>query len=325
MLDFSFLIPVLILVVGFALLCKGADVLVDGAVAVANILGVSPLIIGLTVVAVGTSCPELAAAIAAAVQNNGSIAIGNVLGSNIANLALIGGVSAIILPLSVNIRMLKVEIPVMCASMLLLLPMLISGVITRLEAAILLAVFFGLLILLIINTKKGKIDPTLCVVPVAVMPKVEKGGFLNSIYFILIGLIGLTLGAKLALAGAVDIGRLAGLDDTVIGLTIIAVGTSLPELVTCVVASFKKQYDISVGNLVGSNIFNTLLVIGASAVIYPLNVSRILVIRDFSVMMLVAAIFITLAIGKRSISRQGGIFLLLIYILYTVYLLTSTG
>lgn len=313
----------LLLVLGFILLCKAADLLVDGAVAIASHLGVSPMIIGLTVVSVGTSAPEVAASVAAATSGNGSIAIGNVMGSNIANLALIGGLCAIIRPISVNIRMLKVELPVMILAILLLLPLMLGGVIGRIEGAILLLVFLGLLIALIKNARSDSLKDVMPSSSCSSEVESKHFGFPKSLLFIGLGLLGLTVGAKLTLVGAVYIGHWCGMSQAVIGLTIIAIGTSLPELITCLAASYKKQDDISTGNLVGSNIFNTLLVIGVASLTRPLNVEKILLIRDYPVMAGVSIVFIALAIWNRAITRGSGVILLVGYVVYMSYLLIS--
>ncbi|MFI4912101.1 MAG: calcium/sodium antiporter [Sedimentisphaeraceae bacterium JB056] len=320
MFELNLFTSILLVIVGFVLLCKSADILVDGAVAIAEHLGISPMIIGLTVVSIGTSAPEMAASIAAALGNNGSIAIGNVIGSNVANIALIGGFCSIIRPISVNIRMLKVELPVMIGSIFLLLPFMISGKIMRIEGLILFVIFVSLLLALVKNAKKDSIKE-LGVVGAGQTEKVKEMSFFRSGTFVVLGLIGLSLGAKISLSGAVYIGHWAGMSESVIGLTIVAIGTSLPELITCLVASYKKQDDISVGNLVGSNIFNTLLVIGTASLVRPLDVERGLLVRDFPVMACVSVAFILFAMWHRSIRRGGGVVLLASYIAYMTYLL----
>jgi cation:H+ antiporter len=324
MLELNLLTALLLIAGGFVLLCKSADMLVDGAVFVADRLGISPMIIGLTVVSVGTSAPELAASIAASASGNGSIAVGNVMGSNIANIALIGGLCALIRPIAVNVRMLKVELPVMIGAFMVLLPLIINGVLTRLEGLVLFGLFLGLLFLLIKNSRKESVKVFAAAKVPEVSTKVIKHRtLLNAVAFIFLGLAGLTLGAKMVLSGAVYTGRLAGMSEAVIGLTIIAVGTSLPELITCLAASYKKQDDISVGNLVGSNLFNTLLVIGAAALVRPLSVEKVLIVRDFPVMAAVSILFVLLAIKHRTVGRTGGAALLIIYTAYVGYLIVT--
>jgi cation:H+ antiporter len=323
----------LLLVGGLAVLWKAADLLVAGSVSLAERFGISPLVIGLTIVAMGTSAPEVAASITAVVSESGrlaggDIAMGNVFGSNIANLALIGGICALIRPIRVQIRILIKEGPVMLLSALLLWPVLYNGRVSRPEAILLLCVFAILIFLLVYGVKAEakrnsriheQIDRD-----IEREVKIPRKPVAASIVFVVLGLVGLAAGAKMAVVGAVFIGKLVGLSDAVIGLTIIAVGTSLPELVTCVVAAVRGQDDISVGNLVGSNIFNTLLVTGAAGVSVPFAVSpRLADGPDYWIMVGVSVFFLLAAVvGKKVLGRIGGTLLLCIYIAYIAYLLT---
>ena len=318
-----------LLVGGLLILWKSAEFLVAGAVGLAQRFGVSSLVVGLTVVAMGTSAPEVAASIASVLQKTegGNLAVGNVFGSNVANLALVGGLVALIRPLRVSAGVLRREIPVMLLSALLLLPMLLDQHLSLPEAILLLIVFTGLLVAIIYTSRKAmavRKEP-LIEIPDE-LEKVENVAdkpLRINVLFVAIGLVGLALGAKMAVVGAVDIGKRVGLSERIIGLTIIALGTSLPELVTCVVAAIKGHHDISVGNLVGSNIFNTLLVTGAAGTVRPFDVeSRLAGGADYWIMIVVSAAFAAAAIaGKRIIGRIGGVILLCMYIAYVVYLL----
>jgi len=324
----NIVLALVLLVGGLLILWKSAELLVAGAVGLAQRFGVSSLVVGLTVVAMGTSAPEVAASIAGVLRGagGGDLAVGNVFGSNIANLALVGGLVALIRPLRVSAGVLRREIPVMLLSALLLLPMLLDKHFSLPEAILLLVVFAGLLAALIYSSGKRTAvrEETL----IEVTDEVEKVEKLASkplwinVLFVVIGLAGLALGAKMTVDGAVDIGRRAGLSERVIALTIIALGTSLPELVTCVVAAVKGHHDISVGNLVGSNIFNTLLVTGAAGAVRPFDVeSRLAGGADYWIMVLVSAAFAGAAIaGKRTIGRIGGTLLLCTYVAYIIYL-----
>jgi len=259
----NIVLAIVLLIGGLAILWKSAELLVSGAVGLAQRLGISSLVIGLTVVAMGTSAPEVAASIAGVLQKTGGgdLAIGNVFGSNIANLALVGGLVALIRPLEVKRLTLRREVPVMLATALLLWPLLRNAEISRIDAAILLIVF-AVLILLTIYSARRESKQIRFNTNLAKQGIRYEGGNLNtSVIFIIIGLVGLALGAKMTVEGAVFIGRKIGISEAVIALTVIALGTSLPELVTCVVAAIKGEHDISIGNLVGSNIFNTLLVV----------------------------------------------------------------
>jgi len=333
-------------------LWKSADLLVAGAVGLAKHFGVSPLVIGLTVVAMGTSAPEVAASIAAAVRGAGDIAIGNIYGSNIANLALVGGLAALIRPISIQKRTLRREMPAMLVVALLLWPVLGNQSLSRPEGIGLLAVFTALIGLTVYaarkETKRSATERTEGNEGMDSRPPngvegrlrgndIKSGNDINkstssqehttyglqkSVSFVVIGLVGLALGAGMTVWGAVVIGKQIGLSEAVIGLTIIAIGTSLPELATCVVAAIRAQHDISIGNLVGSNIFNTLLVTGTAGTIRPFAiVDRLAAGSDYWIMIGVSAAFAGLAVlGRRVIGRLAGSILLCTYIAYMIYL-----
>ncbi|MFZ2147830.1 MAG: calcium/sodium antiporter [Sedimentisphaerales bacterium] len=338
-------LAIVILVVGLAILWKCAELLVAGAVGLARRLGISTLVVGLTVVAMGTSAPELAASIAGVLRETGggNIAVGNVFGSNIANLALVGGLVALIRPLMVKRQTLCREIPVMILTALLLWPFLHNSYLARAESIALLIVFAALILLTIhIARKESKQNKNKQaeakrlaaenandteVITSASGDRIKSGDGIKNLLFIVIGLTGLAIGAKMAVEGAVFIGQKVGLSESVIGLTIIAFGTSLPELVTCVVAAIKGYHDISVGNLVGSNIFNTLLVVGGAGVVRPFEVgSRFAGGADYWIMIIASAAFaFAVLIGKRTIGRISGTLLVCGYIGYLVYLFEYSG
>jgi len=314
---------IIFLAVGLVILWKCAELLVAGAVGLAKRLGVSPLIIGLTIIAMGTSAPEVAASIAATVRNVGNIAIGNVYGSNIANLALVGGLVAFIQPIRIQVRVLRREIPAMMLVALLLWPVMHNLYLSRLEGAALLALFSVLLLLTVYMARKEEHEDT----------KAQEykaacglgGNTKKSVLFVVIGLAGLALGADITVRGAVFIGERLGMSQAVIGLTIIAIGTSLPELVTCIVAAVKKQDDISMGIMIGSNIFNALLAIGAAGLIRPFAVTGRLAGVDYWIMVVIGAAFAFMATIGRRISRIDGALLLFGYVGYMVYLLAYSG
>lgn len=323
----------LFLVGGLIALWKCAELLVAGAVGLAKRLGISPLVIGLTVVAMGTSSPEVAASIAAAVRGAGDIAIGNVYGSNIANLALIGGLCALIRPIDLGKRILRREIPVMFLSALLLLPVLFNLYLSRPEGVGLLVIFAILIILTVRLARKEAADAKRDAsiekrdTRYETCPECSRRirDTKRDVLFTVIGLAGLALGAEMAVRGAVFIGGKVGLSQAVIGLTIIAVGTSLPELATSLAASIKGHHDISIGNLVGSNIFNTLLVVGMAGTIRPITLSGRLAGLDYWVMLAVTAAFIIMAVIGKRLSRKDGAILLLGYVAYILYLLAYKG
>lgn len=312
---------ILLLAAGLFLLWKGADLLVTGAVGVAERLGISQIVVGLTVVAMGTSAPEAAASIASVLDNRGDIAIGNVYGSNIANLALVGGLVALVNPLRVQAQTLRREVPAMLAVALLLWPVLRDLALSRSEGLFLLMIFAGFVVYTVRTARTGS-------APVAIpnVPAIAKQtSTVRHAAYIGIGLVGLSLGARLAISGAVTIGTRIGLSDAVIGSAIMAVGTSLPELVTCVLAAVRGHHDISVGNLVGSNIFNTLLVSGIAGVVRPFAVGRRFAGGvDFWIMVGIGAAFAVAAVlGKRTIGRRSGAPLVAMYVGYLVYLLVG--
>ena len=316
----------LLLIGGLILLWKAAGLLVEGAVALARRLGVSSLVIGLTVIAMGTSAPEVAASIAAALRGAGDMAVGNVYGSNIANLALVGGICALIAPIAIPKRLLKREMPVMLLVALLLWPFLRNLQLSRPEGVFLLALFVSLILLTVhIARREGVAEREIAGRQEG--SKTGQSSLKRSLFFVIIGLAGLAFGADITVRGAVYIGQRVGLSKAVIGLTIIAIGTSLPELVTCVVAALKGHNDISIGNLVGSNVFNTLLVTGTAGAVRPFSLeSPRLAGTDYWIMVAVSVVFVVMGLlFRRRINRPCGVVLLLGYICYMVYLLYYTA
>jgi len=314
----------LLLGAGLALLWKGADLLSDGAVGLAERMGVSKLVVGLTVVAMGTSAPEVAAGIVAALAGQGDIVLGNVFGANIANLAWIAGMVALIRPLQIRATTLRRQIPAMLVVVLLLWPVLADRRLSRIDGVILLAVLVGLL-LHTIHQARGDVAPsTFDELRTVAHPARTVN---RDVFLMILGLGGLTVGARLAVYSAESIGARLGLSDAVIGSTILAIGTTLPELMTCVVAAVKGHHDISVGNLVGSVVFNALLVTGAAALTRPLTVSsRLAAGLDYWIMVGVCVIFAFLVLlGKRTIRRTYGAFLVAVYACYLIYLLRTPG
>jgi len=326
--EMNILWAVILLPVGLLILLKGADWLVDGAVCLAEKFGVSPIIIGLTVVAMGTSAPEAAASITAAVRNAGDIAIGNVYGSNIANLALIGGLCALIHPITVKLSVIRREMPVMLIVGLLLWTVLANSYLGRGESIMLLILFAGLIVFTVYaGLRDAKAQPSkVAEVSEHLHDKISKTErpLYTSIILVLLGLGGLALGADIAIRAAVFIGEKAGLSKAVIGLSIIAVGTSLPELMTCIVATFKGHDDISIGNLVGSNVFNTLFVVGIAGTIRSFKISGRLIGTDYWIMIVVSATFLLMAIVSKRIGRIYGVILTTGYVAYMLYLLAFT-
>lgn len=328
--NMTLLWAILLLPLGLIVLIKGADWLVDGAVAIAKHLGMSPLIIGLTIVAMGTSAPEVAASIKAALADSPGIAVGNVYGSNIANLALVGGLCAIIRPINVTRAALHRDIPIMIAVALVLYGTFYDMKMGYSDSALLLVLFIVIIAFMIhserIRSQKDRHVLENQKAAVEQSASFQPRSLWLSVFLILSGLLCLAEGASITVSSAKVIGKYAGLSDTVIGVTIVAVGTSLPELLTCLIAAFKGHDDLSVGNLVGSNIFNTMLVIGASGLAKPYSIANepSLIGTYYWLMILVFVLFSIIAYKYKKIPRIGGIFLSFCYGGYILYsVLTS--
>ena len=295
----------------------GAEGLVRGASALALRIGISPLVVGLTVVAFGTSSPELVVSIGAATQGNSDIAIGNVIGSNISNIALILGIAALINPIKINLQVIKREIPVMIAVTFIFLLMFYDLSLSRFEGVLL---FIGIIVYIFISyylsqkEKKEAAEEFKEEIPAA------KGSVLKSAVFVIVGLAFLALGSSLFVDGAVEIALMFEVSQAVIGLTIVAIGTSLPELVTSAIASFRKEGDIAIGNVVGSNIFNLLAILGLTAIILPI-VSQAISLLDLGMFCLTAVLMFPLARTGFVLNRIEGALLVLSYIIYLYFVI----
>lgn len=307
------------IIVGSLLLYFGADALVKGASRLAIRLGITPMIIGLTVVAFGTSAPELVVSLSAGMRGKADIALGNVIGSNICNIALILGLSALIRPLDVNYKTAGKDIFIMVAVSVITLLLAFDGELTTIDGAILLV---GIISYVMFNIHKSKKDSADVSVDELTETKYMNKNILH-ILMVIAGLVILMMGANLFLEGAVRMAKMFNLSDAVIGLTIVALGTSLPELATSAVASFKKHSDISLGNVLGSNIFNLLMILGATSIFFPINSTGIKVV-DVVLMILLSVIIVPLSYRKNVINRYSGAFLLLIYTSYMYYLFMIT-
>lgn len=321
MLDLVFLVG------GLILILFGANWLTDGASSVAKRFRIPPIVIGLTIVAFGTSAPELAVSVSSALQGSADMAIGNVVGSNIFNSLLIIGCTAVVTPIIVSEGTIKVEIPLaILASVVLVIlasDVLLAGAtndsLSRADGLILLAFFIIFLSYTFYVAKKGGSESL-----DSQAEEIHVMSSLKSALFIIGGLGALVFGGKIFVEGASEIARGLGVSESVIGLTLVAGGTSLPELATSVVASLKKNPEIAIGNVVGSNLFNIFFVLGASATITPLNIKGI---TQFDLLTLVISsillFLVSLCFGKRVIKRSEGILFILLYIGYVSYLIYS--
>lgn len=318
------------LTAGLVLLVAGAEALVRGASNLAARFGVSPLIIGLTVVAFGTSAPETAVSIQASLEGSGDIAVGNVIGSNIANILLILGLSALVAPLLVSRQLVRLDVPVMIGAGVLTFLLAWNGSVSRLDGMVLLAfLLLYTLFLIILSKRDRKLAATLEAVEA---PPVDGDsrpfGWLVQLLLIVLGLGLLVLGSNLLIEGAVALARALGLSELVIGLTVIAVGTSMPELATSLLAVYRGERDIAVGNVVGSCIFNLLLVLGAGAVVSAdgLSISPNALAFDLPVMLAVFIACLPIFFSGYRINRWEGLLFFGYYGAYTLYLVMfSTG
>lgn len=318
------------LAIGFALLIKGADWLVDSAAKLAKLFGVPSLIIGLSVVAFGTSAPEATVGIFSGIKHTNAITLGDVVGSSITNIALIIGISAILLPLPVDKSILKKEIPMSFGIQVLFFGLaMVGGILSRLDGIILLVLFLIFLIYLwksIGNPSNEKPGEE------ATSEKGQEGtedsnGIkykLKLVLFLIIGLACLIFGGNLVVDSSVGIAHAFGLSEALIGVTIVALGTSLPELVTCVVAAYRKESDIAVGNIIGSNIFNILFVLGLSSTISPIQVTNEINL-DIAAMLLSTILLFLLAAFRKRLSRISGLVLVCFYILFLVYKIVAVS
>jgi len=318
------------LVVGLACLVFGAEWLVRGASSVATKLGVAPIVVGLTVVAFGTSAPEMAVSISGAISGSADVALGNVVGSNTFNILAILGLSAAISGLSIDQRLLKFDIPVLIFITVVVYGLVLNDVVGRVEGAVL---FLGVVAYtgwLLRGARKGE-SPAVETEYKQAVETVEGSTFTQSITFqvglIIVGLSLLVLGSQLLVDSATEIASALGVSDLVIGLTVVAAGTSLPELATSVLAAIRGQRDIAVGNVVGSNIFNLLAVLGASAAVSRNGVAvNSEVIRlDFPVMLAATIVLLPICWNGFMIKKWEGSLLVLFYVAYVAYLIMEAG
>ena len=301
----------ILLIVGFVLLVRGADAFVDAAAGVARRFNIPAIIIGTTLVAIGTSAPEAAISIAAALKGSDGVSIGNVIGSNITNIFLILGITALIGALPIHKNTKKYELPFVGLVTLLLVGFGIwFGSISRIAAFIFLVMFMGFIVYTIIMARRSN-EPE---------PEIKSFSLPMTILMIIVGIAAIVLGSNLTVDSAIDIATRAGVSDRVIGLTLVALGTSLPELAVCVAAALKREYDMAVGNIVGSNIFNILFVLGTAAAIHPLPFNPAFIFDGAIAMLAVIMLMLFTARGSK-LTRVGGIFFLVSYVAYVIYLI----
>ena len=319
------LIASLAILAGLALLVWSADRFVEGSAAAAGHFGMPPLLIGMVVVGFGTSAPEMVVSALAASQDNPGLALGNAYGSNITNIALILGITAVIAPIAVHSQVMRKELPILALVTLAAAWLLFDGELSRLDAAGLL-VLFALLLGWSIWSGMRKTDDAFATemdAELAAHPMPIRKAML----WLVVGLVLLIISSRVLVWGAVDLATRFGVSDLVIGLTIVAIGTSLPELASSIIAARKGEHDLALGNILGSNLFNTLAVVGIAGSIAPMAVANEVLIRDIPVMVGLTLALFVLGYGFRGpgrINRVEGVGLLAIFVGYTAYLLSTT-
>ncbi len=312
----------ILLIIGFILLIKGADYFVEGASGIARTLRIPPILIGLTIVAFGTSSPEAAVSIGAAMKGSNGIALGNVIGSNIFNISFVVGITAILNPLQVERETVKKEIPFTLLASILLLVLIgdvalqgyLTNEITRADGLVLLAffsIFMFYLVEVALHSREKDSEEGL---------ETTKGSMLKQIVFSVIGLAAIIFGGEVVVRSSTTIAKAFGMSETLIGLTIVSIGTSLPELITSVVAAMKKQSDIAVGNIVGSNIFNILFILGTSSLITTISVESKLFV-DMIVMIGYTLLLLIFSRTHHKITKIEGMILLFSYISYMAFVI----
>ncbi|MFA7624907.1 MAG: calcium/sodium antiporter, partial [Pusillimonas sp.] len=320
----SMTLAIIAVIFGLALLVWSADRFVEGSASTARHFGMPPLLIGMVIVGFGTSAPEMVVSALAASQGNPGIALGNAYGSNITNIALILGVTALISPIMVHSQVLRKELSILALVTGLAAWQIYDGEITRLDAGVLLVVFFVLMGWTIWQGMQKKEDALgtemdheldLHVMPIR-----------NAVIWLIVGLLLLVLSSRILVWGAVEIAQAFGVSDLIIGLTIVAVGTSLPELASSIIAARRGEHDIALGNILGSNLFNTLAVVGIAGMIHPMAVGPEVFSRDLMVMAVLTLSLFIFGYGFRGqgrINRIEGTVLVASYIAYTVYLIST--
>ena len=314
------LLPIAAIIVGLLLLIWSADRFVDGAAATARHFGMPQLLIGIVIIGFGTSAPEMIVSAFSALNGNPGIALGNAYGSNITNIGLILGLTALVLPLAVNSQVLKQELPVLIFVTALSAFLIMDGDVLRLDAWILLGIFFIYMGWTIWAGLRNRDDSLVHDVKEELQEQ-EYMSLAKALMWVVIGLALLMGSSQLLVWGAVEIARYFGVSDLVVGLTIVAVGTSLPELASSIAAARKNEVDLAVGNIIGSNLFNTLAVVGLAGAISPMYVGQEVFTRDMPVMSTLTVLLLVFGFGKKGqINRIKGLILLLAYIGYNFYL-----
>ncbi|MCA1771201.1 MAG: calcium/sodium antiporter [Halomonas sp.] len=318
------LLALIAVVVGLILLIWSAEKFIDGAAATSQWLGLSPLLIGILVIGFGTSAPEMMVSVLAAMQGNPGLAVGNAYGSNIANIGLVLGFVALLAPLAVHSSVIRKEIPLLLVVMLVTGLMLLDGWVARWEAVCLLLALVIFIVVSVVRSKGQKDDALISEVAETLDSKPMSRG--KAIMWTLVGLVLLVASSRLLVWGAVEIAVAFGVSDLIIGLTVVAIGTSLPELASSITALRRNEHDMVLGNVVGSNLFNSLAVVGLAGVIAPIETGQEVLQRDWVVMLVMTVLMMLFAFSwkgrPRRINRFEGGGLLALFIAYTGYLVS---
>lgn len=313
---FELLIPIALILAGFLLLIWSADLLVDNASVLASRLGVSTFIVGVVIIGFGTSAPEMFVSAMAAIDNKGNLALGNALGSNITNIGLVLGCAALIGSLAVSKSAARKDIPIVVATGVLAVLLCIDGTLSNVDGYLLLAVLAGYLIWSGISDKKNNdADET-----------PDDDNSKSTLYYVgltILSIVVLMTASKMLVSGSVTIAKMLGVGELMIGLTVVAVGTSLPELAASIAAARRQAHDMLIGNIIGSNIFNTLGVLGIMGVIRPTDIDLNALARDFPIMFAFTLFILVLALTKRSFSRTSGAIMVTGYVAYICYLVIT--
>ncbi len=317
-------LAILSLIGGIGLLMWSANRFIDGAAATARYLGMPPLLIGMLIVGFGTSAPEMVVSTQTALQGSPGLALGNAYGSNISNIGLILGLTAIISPIAIHSQVLRKEFPLLIGVTILAAWQLWDGEISRLDAAVLLLGFLGFVVWSIWQSRQQKDDAYgVEIEHHLTTPEISRG---RALLLLVLGLVLLIISSRILVWGAVGIAQAIGMSDLIIGLTVVAVGTSLPELASSLIAARRGEDDISLGNILGSNLFNTLAVVGIASSIQPIVVGPEVLTRDVLVMAVITVVLFLMGFSRRgngSIGRGKGLLLLVSYAVYTAYLIIT--
>ncbi len=312
----------IIFVIGFVVLILGGDYFVKGSANLALRLKLSPLVVGLTIVAFGTSAPELLISIQAALKGSPDITTGNIIGSNICNLSLVLGLTAVITPVVINKDSIRIDWPVTMGASVLLFLTVQDGFIARWEGVVFIIILIIYVVFLIRKSRKDYVLIELDEIKEDI-PEAPPKQLARDIVFILLGVAGLYYGSKLLVGSVKDLALALGIGERVVGLTLIAFGTSLPELVTASVASYRGHTDLAIGNLMGSNIFNIFSILGITTVIAPIKVNDIIIHSDMLWMLAITLLILPMMVVGKSIGRMGGIILIAVYLIY-IYLIVAS-